>query len=428
MHSLIRCTLLVTLVVLPGSLLVIDEVAAQSTSTLGRVGNEALRQGDFDAAIEQYELALQATKADPRIQYNKAIAHYRKGEIDAARGLFGKVVGSADPALAARARYNMGNVDYSLATQVASQDAGAATNLLRSAISHYRGSLAANPDDPDARANIELAARFMRQLKRQQDQQQSDQQNQQQGDQQNQQQSDQSSDDSQGDDSQGDDSQDDDSQDDSQPDQSQSGDGNQDQQDQDQQDQDRDQDQQDQDQQPQDQPEQDQQSGDGSEQQQDSESQSSDGSGDSEQESGDEDSSQQDSEESESGEQSEQDSSNGQQQPPSEEPEEQQSQNGNQQQDAAQSDEQPSDPQQANQDNADDASQQPPDGELKALNEEGEGDEVPGYRPQQIQQSQKMTMQEARKMLQAVRDRDLRRRLQKLQQMRARRIPVEKDW
>jgi len=425
MHSLIRSTLLVTLVVLPGSLVVIDEVAAQSTSTLGRVGNEALRQGDYDAAIEQYELALQATKADPRIQYNKAIAHYRKGEIDAARGLFGKVVGSADPALAARARYNMGNVDYSLATQVASQDAGAATNLLRSAISHYRGSLAANPDDPDARANIELAARFMRQLKRQQDQQQSDQQNQQQGDpqnqqqgdQQNQQQSDQSSDDSQGDDSQ----------DDSQPDQSQSGDGNQDQQnqdqDQDQQDQDEDQDQQ-----PQDQPEQDQQSGDDSEQQQDSESQSSDGAGDSEQESGDEDSSQQDSEESESGEQSEQDSSNGQQQPPSEEPEEQQSQNGNQQQDAAQSDEQPSDPQQANQDNADDASQQPPDGELKALNEEGEGDEVPGYRPQQIQQSQKMTMQEARKMLQAVRDRDLRRRLQKLQQMRARRIPVEKDW
>lgn len=421
MHSLIRSTLLVTLVVLPGSLVVIDEVAAQSTSTLGRVGNEALRQGDYDAAIEQYELALQATKADPRIQYNKAIAHYRKGEIDAARGLFGKVVGSADPALAARARYNMGNVDYSLATQVASQDAGAATNLLRSAISHYRGSLAANPDDPDARANIELAARFMRQLKRQQDQQQSDQQNQQQGDpqnqqqgdQQNQQQSDQSSDDSQGDDSQ----------DDSQPDQSQSGDGNQDQQEQDQ-----NQDQQNQDQQPQDQPEQDQQSGDDSEQQQDSESQSSDGPGDSEQESGDEDSSQQDSEESESGEQSEQDSSNGQQQPPSEEPEEQQSQNGNQQQDAAQSDEQPSDPQQANQDNADDASQQPPDGELKALNEEGEGDEVPGYRPQQIQQSQKMTMQEARKMLQAVRDRDLRRRLQKLQQMRARRIPVEKDW
>ena len=405
MHSLIRSTLLVTLVVLPGSLVVIDEVAAQSTSTLGRVGNEALRQGDYDAAIEQYELALQATKADPRIQYNKAIAHYRKGEIDAARGLFGKVVGSADPALAARARYNMGNVDYSLATQVASQDAGAATNLLRSAISHYRGSLAANPDDPDARANIELAARFMRQLKRQQDQQQSDQQNQQQGDQQNQQQSDQSSDDSQDDD------------------QSQSGDGNQDQQEQDQ-----DQDQQNQDQQPQDQPEQDQQSGDDSEQQQDSESQSSDGSGDSEQESGDEDSSQQDSEESESGEQSEQDSSNGQQQPPSEEPEEQQAQNGNQQQDAAQSDEQPSDQQQANQDNADDASQQPPDGELKALNEEGEGDEVPGYRPQQIQQSQKMTMQEARKMLQAVRDRDLRRRLQKLQQMRARRIPVEKDW
>ena len=420
MHSLIRSTLLVTLVVLPGSLLVIDEVAAQSTSTLGRVGNEALRQGDYDAAIEQYELALQATKADPRIQYNKAIAHYRKGEIDAARGLFGKVVGSADPALAARARYNMGNVDYSLATQVASQDAGAATNLLRSAISHYRGSLAANPGDPDARANIELAARFMRQLKRQQDQQQSDQQNQQQGDQQNQQQSDQSSDDSQDDD------------------QSQSGDGNQDQpeqdQDQDQQNQDQqnqdqqNQDQQNQDQQPQDQPEQDQQSGDDSEQQQDSESQSSDGSGDSEQESGDEDSSQQDSEESESGEQSEQDSSNGQQQPPSEEPEEQQAQNGNQQQDAAQSDEQPSDQQQANQDNADDASQQPPDGELKALNEEGEGDEVPGYRPQQIQQSQKMTMQEARKMLQAVRDRDLRRRLQKLQQMRARRIPVEKDW
>lgn len=421
MHTLIQSTLLVASIVLIGNLSVVDRVVAESVSTLARRGNEALRQGDFDTAIDQYELVLRSSQADPRVQYNKAIAHYRKGEVEAARDLFGKVVGSGDPALAARARYNMGNVDYSLATQAASQDAVTATNLLRSAISHYRGSLAANPDDSDARANIELAARLIRQLQRQQNQQQQNQQqqdqqqDQQQGDQQDQQQNDQQ-DQQQGDqsgDSQGDESKDSESQNDSQPEQSQSDAGNQDQQGQ----------QQDQ--------QQDQQTSEGTDQQQETESQSADGSGDdSQQESGQKDASEQASRDSTSAEQSEQDSSNGQRQSQSEN---QATQNGNQQQaasdaDAQQSEAQQSEAQQSGEDPSEDSSQQPAEGELKALNEEGDGDEAAGYRSQEMQRPQTMTMQEARKMLQAVRDRDLRRRLQKLQQMRARKIPVEKDW
>jgi len=39
-----------------------------------------------------------------------------------------------------------------------------------------------------------------------------------------------------------------------------------------------------------------------------------------------------------------------------------------------------------------------------------------------------MTRQEALKMLQSVRDRDMLRRLQLQRRQRARRVPVEKDW
>ncbi len=69
-------------------------------------------------------------------------------------------------------------------------------------------------------------------------------------------------------------------------------------------------------------------------------------------------------------------------------------------------------------------SEPPKDGELEAINEQGEAAE-PGS---EGKEGPPMTMQEARKLLQAVRDRELRNRIEKLRRMRPRRVNVEKDW
>ena len=73
------------------------------------------------------------------------------------------------------------------------------------------------------------------------------------------------------------------------------------------------------------------------------------------------------------------------------------------------------------------SSEEPPQGELSAANE---SEQDPGSAQQQTQafRGGTMTNEEARKMLQAIRDRDMLRRLRRRAAEQRRRIPVEKDW
>ena len=377
MHRVLSMAFVLSLLLLPAN------AWSQSVTELGRQANEALRSGDFDSAIALYEQALSSARAGgiPRLHYNKAIAHYRKNELTEARDLFVRVVAS-DDRLAARARYNVGNVDYQTAVQIAQQDPQAAIARLKSAISHFRGSLAVNSGDKDARANIELASRLIRQL-REQDQQEQQQQDTEQSSPSNEQQ--EGSDSNQSDPSGSDENKEageDDSESEDQEPQPQQGNPDEEQ-----------------------------------EEQQDQQQQSQQPSEESESE-------QQDSEGSQEGEESE--SEQGQTESNQQEVnnDRQQSAASQQQQNSQQDQQQEEEPEPGELDNGD----PPPEGELRSLNEEDEGQDSAAMQQQDVKMRQKMTMQEARKMLQAVRDRDLRRRLDKLQRMRMRRIPVEKDW
>jgi Ca-activated chloride channel family protein len=161
-----------------------DEVARDSALQINRA-NELLRGGDVELALAAYQAASEIAPASADLSYNTAVAQYRKGDMAAAEQLFRTAATTDDDAIAARARYNLGNCDYASALQSAEKDRPAAIKHLESAIAHYRSALAVDPHDADARANIELAARLIDQLreeqkqdeqKQQQDQQQQDQQ------------------------------------------------------------------------------------------------------------------------------------------------------------------------------------------------------------------------------------------------------------
>ncbi len=126
--------------------------------------NALLREGKFDDAVNEYQ-RVQPTDAN-RIQldYNLAVALFRKGDTESARALFGKTAGASDAVLASNSRYNLGNCLYRQAVALAEEDKGAAVEMLREAISHYRGALRGELTDIDARANIELAGQLIRQL------------------------------------------------------------------------------------------------------------------------------------------------------------------------------------------------------------------------------------------------------------------------
>jgi Ca-activated chloride channel family protein len=116
--------------------------------------------------------------AEAYADYNRGVALYKQGQFEKAAAVFKGVLPRADRTLDAAARYNWGNCAY--ARGVAQARAGQVDPAIASldeAIGHYRQALAVHPDDADARANVELASLLIRQLKEdKQQQQQKDQQ------------------------------------------------------------------------------------------------------------------------------------------------------------------------------------------------------------------------------------------------------------
>lgn len=170
---------------------------AQTPYDLIQQANAQLERGDAQQALQGYEQAATALpEAVDELAYNRAVAHYRLGEMDTARSLFEQSLATRDPQLAARSQFNLGNINYAAALQAEQAPPEQKLALLDEAIDHYRRSLDAMPTDIDARANIELAERLKRQIQEQQQQrdQQDQQQDQQQQDQEQQQQSQQNQD------------------------------------------------------------------------------------------------------------------------------------------------------------------------------------------------------------------------------------------
>ncbi|QDS96901.1 von Willebrand factor type A domain protein [Adhaeretor mobilis] len=164
---------------------------------LAAEANQSIDAGNFEQAADRYSHAVTSAPDRAELKYNQAVALYRAGDLNGARQLFAAAAGS-DRGLEAKARFNLANCDYSEALQVATQDRQLATEKARSAISHYRDALVANPSDADARANIELAGLLLRQLQEQEKQEKEQQQEQKQ---QNSEQESEQSQDSQGEES-----------------------------------------------------------------------------------------------------------------------------------------------------------------------------------------------------------------------------------
>ncbi|KAA1262559.1 hypothetical protein LF1_51250 [Rubripirellula obstinata] len=320
----------------------------------------------FHTAVVCFSLSLtslvfqssEVWAADLADVYNQGVQHYKQSQFDDAAASFKQAAASSDDRLAARARYNLGNSLYAKATEIIRKsgddqvrlgDGGGSQPeqdsspipLLEDAVAAYRSSLRLNPDDEDARFNLENATRLIDQLKDQKSDQKS---------------SDQKQDDSQ---------------------QDQKNDPSKDQQQQQQQD-----------------------SADQDPKENEPQDQSQDGD-DQPNESGKE-----ESDEEESGEESEEDSGD------PEKPDEQENDDKGDQQ------------------SEQDASQQPGENEQASnQQQQQQGNAQPGADAAGSQPAAKeMTEQEAKKMLQAIRDRDMQRRNLLEALKRSRRVVVPRDW
>ena len=148
-----------------------SQLNASETASEINAANQLLRDGKVDEALAAFRRIVPGDQKRDELSYNTAVAEYRKGNIEAAEKRFREVAGTSAPAISSNSRYNLGNCQYAKALHVAEQDRPAAIEHLRDAVSHYRGALRGNSNNVDARANIELASELIRKLELEQKQQ-----------------------------------------------------------------------------------------------------------------------------------------------------------------------------------------------------------------------------------------------------------------
>lgn len=139
-----------------------DEAALSAAQWVNQA-NAALAAKKYDEALTALQRAEVESPGSAEIAYNRGVAHYRLGQFDKAAGAFGDALRTRDPALEAKAKFNLGNCSYSTALQKL-KDLQGAIDELRRAIGYYRDALTLNPDDREARQNIETAQLLIKDL------------------------------------------------------------------------------------------------------------------------------------------------------------------------------------------------------------------------------------------------------------------------
>jgi Ca-activated chloride channel family protein len=126
---------------------------------LWRQADRAFKQKQYDQAAQLYDQARQQQPEEWRLAFNVAVAQAAGKKYDEAVKGFERVAQSAPPELRQPAEYNAGNCYL-------------AQQKNEPAIEHYKRALYLNPNDMNAKWNLELAKRQQKQQQQQQKQQQ----------------------------------------------------------------------------------------------------------------------------------------------------------------------------------------------------------------------------------------------------------------
>lgn len=160
------------------------EAMSQPEYPYSRQGDNYYEEGRYPEAETSYRKSLERNNK-ASTSYNLANSMFMQNRIPEAISEYQKTIASSDnPDVRSRAFYNMGNAYFQ-------------NNEFEQSIQAYKESLKINPTDEDAKKNLMLALRQLKQQQQenkqdqQQEQQQQEQQDQQQQDQQEQQQQDQ---------------------------------------------------------------------------------------------------------------------------------------------------------------------------------------------------------------------------------------------
>lgn len=144
----------------------VDPAAAEAARAAVAEGNALFAEGDFLEAERRYLEAAELMPEMPEIRYDLGGAVFSHYDFAAATEHFTHALQTDDPTLEAKARYNLATALYQQAIN-SMRTMGDAVTPITAAIGHLRDSLAIDPDQPDARYNLELAHKMLVELKNQ---------------------------------------------------------------------------------------------------------------------------------------------------------------------------------------------------------------------------------------------------------------------
>ncbi len=163
-------TLALVFALLASSLL----ACGRQTPEANAQGNDAFDAQDYAGAVEAYRRAQESSPDLPEPFYNSGNSQYRQESYDDALSSYDQAQLNAGEGLTGSIHFNRGNLHFNREAYGKAAEA-------------YKEVLRLNPDDEDAKRNLELALRHIQQEQEQQEQQEQQQDQQQQGEQEQQQ-------------------------------------------------------------------------------------------------------------------------------------------------------------------------------------------------------------------------------------------------
>jgi tetratricopeptide (TPR) repeat protein len=141
--------LMVQLLVISCSLLAISFRYAQASPSQLKEGNRLFKNGHYDDALKLYQDALIDTPYSSILQFNAGDAQYQMGDFPKSEVSFIESAKSSNPLLRGASHYNRGNALFQ-------------EGHWAEAIDAYKDSLRANPRDEDAKYNLGVAMRALK--------------------------------------------------------------------------------------------------------------------------------------------------------------------------------------------------------------------------------------------------------------------------